>query len=108
MSASRIVEEKRVVESMIRLYCSHHHSGRPLCPDCLILLQYAHRRLDSCRFGQDKGTCRMCTVHCYSPVMAERIRMVMRWSGPRMLFHDPVIAVRHLIREYLALRKSSK
>ena len=28
--------------------------------------------------------------------MRERIRQVMRWSGPRMLFHHPVLAVRHL------------
>ena len=27
----------------------------------------------------------------------EKIREVMRFSGPRMLFHHPVAAVRHLI-----------
>lgn len=27
----------------------------------------------------------------------EAIRQVMRWSGPRMLFHHPVLAVRHLM-----------
>ena len=29
--------------------------------------------------------------------MRERIREVMRFSGPRMIFHHPVMAVRHVI-----------
>ena len=29
--------------------------------------------------------------------MREKIRVVMRFSGPRMLFHHPVAAVRHVI-----------
>ncbi len=28
--------------------------------------------------------------------MREQIRTVMRWSGPRMLFVHPVLAVRHM------------
>lgn len=28
--------------------------------------------------------------------MRERIREVMRFSGPRMIFHHPVAAVRHV------------
>lgn len=29
--------------------------------------------------------------------MREKIRAIMRFSGPRMMFHHPVAAVRHLI-----------
>lgn len=29
--------------------------------------------------------------------MREKIRQVMRFSGPRMIFHHPVAAVRHVI-----------
>ena len=29
--------------------------------------------------------------------MRKKIREVMRFSGPRMIFHHPVMAVRHLI-----------
>ena len=39
----------------------------------------------------------MVSVHCYQPQMREQIRQVMRYSGPRMLFHHPVMAIRHLI-----------
>ena len=72
---------------------------RPLCPECAALLDYALRRLDSCRFGNDKPSCRKCPVHCYRADMRERIRTVMRWAGPRMIFSHPMAATRHLLRE---------
>ena len=31
--------------------------------------------------------------------MKARIQTVMRWAGPRMLFHHPLAAVKHLLRE---------
>ena len=71
----------------------------PLCPECAALLDYALRRLDSCRFGNGKPSCRKCPVHCYRADMRERIRTVMRWAGPRMIFHHPLAATRHLLRE---------
>ena len=75
------------------------HNTRPLCPECAALLDYALRRLDSCRFGNDKPSCRKCPVHCYRADMRERIRTVMRWAGPRMIFHHPLAATKHLLRE---------
>lgn len=68
----------------------------PLCPQCQALLDYAHKRLERCRFGEDKPSCTRCPVHCYKPAMREQIRQVMRYSGPRMLLHDPIMAIRHL------------
>ena len=44
-----------------------------------------------------KTFCSVCKTHCYKPEMREQIRQVMRWSGPRMLFHHPVLAIRHLV-----------
>ena len=38
-----------------------------------------------------------CRVHCYNREMREQIRRVMRFSGPRMLLHHPVMALRHVI-----------
>ena len=68
----------------------------PLCPQCQALLDYAHQRLEHCKFGEDKPSCTRCPVHCYKPAMREQIRQVMRYSGPRMLLHDPIMAIRHL------------
>ena len=65
--------EKRMVTEMIKLYCKkqHHTKGGALCPNC--------------------------KVHCYKLVMREKIRAVMRFSGPRMLLHHPVWAIRHVV-----------
>ena len=122
----RIADEKKVVALMIRMYCRRHcrqqgqnaitdqtartsdtnqahNSNRTgictLCPECAALQDYALRRLDSCRFGNGKPSCRKCPVHCYRADMRERIRTVMRWAGPRMIFHHPIAATRHLLRE---------
>ena len=95
----RIEEEKRVVEQMIRLYCRRKEGNEVLCPSCHELLDYAHRRLDRCRYGEEKPTCKKCPIHCYRPEMKERIRAVMRWSGPRMILYHPVDAIKHVLRE---------
>jgi hypothetical protein len=92
----RIAREKRTVEAMIRIYCRAHHGRRgELCGDCCELLQYAFCRLDRCPFGAEKTACARCPVHCYKPAMRQRIKDVMRYAGPRMLFRHPILAARH-------------
>lgn len=97
MAKSRPETEKKVVETMIRLWCSHTHDTSDLCPSCTELLVYARKRIDNCPKGSLKPFCSACTIHCYEPHMRERIRTVMRYSGPRMLLHRPCMAVRHLV-----------
>ena len=94
-------KEQRVVEEMIRLYCRRHHGesdrrGGELCPSCRELADYAWSRSEKCPFMENKTFCSNCRVHCYQPEMRERIRQVMRFSGPRMLLYHPVLAVWHL------------
>ena len=101
MTGKRIKEEMVVVEQMIRLYCQKCEGNTELCPNCRELLDYAHTRLDRCRYGKDKPTCKKCPTHCYRPEMKERIRKVMRWSGPRMIVYHPIAAIRHLLREVI-------
>lgn len=83
---------------MIELYCrAHHERGGDLCAECQSLYAYAMARLDRCPFGAEKTTCARCPVHCYKPSMRDKVREVMRFAGPRMLWHHPVLAVRHLL-----------
>ena len=91
--------EKQVVSLMIRLYCNKNHKSNKgeLCAECAALAEYASLRSDKCPFMENKTFCSNCKVHCYKPEMREKIREVMRFSGPRMLFHHPVMAVRHVI-----------
>jgi predicted amidophosphoribosyltransferase len=81
---------------MIGIYCHHVHKTRgELCDDCGELLNYAGRRLDRCPFQESKTTCGNCKVHCYAPSMREKIKSVMRYAGPRMVYHHPVLAAFH-------------
>jgi hypothetical protein len=90
--------EFKTIAIMMRMYCrAHHRSGDGLCPDCEELHDYARRRIERCVFGDDKPTCAKCTVHCYKAGMRERVRRVMRWSGPRMLWRHPALAVWHIV-----------
>jgi hypothetical protein len=94
----RMLREEKAVEAMIRIYCRGMHETRnTLCGDCGDLLDYARRRLDMCLFQEGKTSCGSCTVHCYKPAMRERIRDVMRYSGPRMLYRHPMLAFYHAI-----------
>jgi hypothetical protein len=89
--------EKVIVSQMIALYCKKNHKTDRLCPDCFALDNYARQRSDKCPFMETKTFCSNCKIHCYKPEMRDKIRIVMRFSGPRMIFHHPIAAVRHII-----------
>jgi len=83
---------------MLRLYCkNHHHWEGELCSECQELSDYAMNRLTHCKRGESKPACGKCTVHCYKPEMRQRIIEIMRYSGPKMLFAHPILALRHLM-----------
>jgi len=90
--------EKKTVAFMIRLYCRKKHGTKAeLCTECKTLTEYAAERSDRCPFMENKTFCSNCKVHCYKPDMREKIREVMRFSGPRMILYHPVMAIRHVI-----------
>lgn len=95
-------KEKRIIELMIKLYCTHKHNKNKnmLCETCKATLVYAHKRLSLCPFKQEKKTCRLCPTHCYKPEMRQRIKEIMRYAGPKMLFYHPLITLAHLWDEW--------
>jgi len=95
--SNRLEREKATVQMMIELYCKgHHHSERKLCSECQELSEYAMTRLAHCKFGEIKPTCAKCSVHCYKPEMRRRVKEIMRYSGPKMIYTHPIAAIRHL------------
>ena len=117
-TAGKREKEKQVMELMIRLYCRKNHgerrkkelyslgsaevpghgqTGDELCSECRALRDYAMLRIEKCPFMETKTFCSNCRVHCYKPEMREKIREVMRFSGPRMIFYHPVMAVHHVV-----------
>ncbi|MCX6257492.1 MAG: nitrous oxide-stimulated promoter family protein [Bacteroidia bacterium] len=104
MKRNRLDIEKRTVDAMISVYCWARHGERTtLCPECAGLLEYSLQRVNKCIFGEDKPQCKTCPVHCYSPEMKERIKKVMRFSGPKMIFHYPLLSVIHLFHRKINL-----
>jgi len=94
----KVESERRTVEAMIDIYCHQHHGTRKgLCSDCEALRNYARQRLQNCPFQDGKPTCAKCPVHCYNPEMRKRIRAVMRYAGPRMLYRHPVMTLKHMM-----------
>ncbi|MCK9525910.1 MAG: nitrous oxide-stimulated promoter family protein [Limnochordia bacterium] len=99
-SEDKRYQEKIVVGKMILIYCrGHKHATVGLCHECQKLLDYASLRIERCPFMETKTFCSNCQVHCYQEHMRSRIREVMRYSGPQMLFHHPILAIRHLVEE---------
>lgn len=97
-SQKRMDRERSTIKKMTHLYCQdvHHTAKGTLCPQCQAMVDYAMMRLSRCPFQHQKPTCAKCTIHCYKPEMREQTRTVMRYAGPRMLLHHPILALLHL------------
>jgi hypothetical protein len=101
MATVNLKRERQTVERMIAIYCHRRHgTSDGLCPECRELRDYANQRVDKCPFRDDNPVCSKCTVHCYKPVMRERIRHVMCYAGPRMLLEHPILAAFHLLHRF--------
>ena len=109
LTKTRRERESVIVLTMIKMYCNaNHFRGKTLCEECESLSKYAEKRLFSCMYGEIKPVCKHCPVHCYSPVMREQMRKVMRWAGPRMILRNPVFAVMHIIDNLTAPKQTNK
>ena len=111
----RLERERRTVAAMIGVYCraQHNASDSSLCDECADLEAYTRLRLEKCPYGEAKPTCANCPIHCYQPHRREQVRRVMAFSGPRMLWRHPVLAVRHMLDGYrkappLARRRAAR
>lgn len=73
MAFSRRFKLKTLLR-MLQLYCGDQHQGvNPVCSQCM--------------------------VHCYQPAQRNKIRQVMRFSGPKMLVRSPILTVRYMYRK---------
>ena len=99
-SKTRLERENKTIKTMIKLHCKKFHEPKAeFCQECVELFDYAERRLKYCRFGEDKPICEKCPIHCYKSDMREKIRKIMRYSGPRMIYTHPIMGFRHLFKK---------
>lgn len=83
---------------MVAMYCRNHHHSAEICADCQKLLDYAEEKLQHCPLKEKRTTCGTCQIHCYKPEMKKRIKEVMRYAGPRMIKHHPLLALKHVAK----------
>jgi len=89
--------------AMVSIYClDHHEPSGGLCAECRQFLDYAHVRLERCRFGEAKPTCANCPVHCYQRERREQARVIMSHAGPRMLWEHPLLSLRRWLDGFRA------
>ena len=93
---NKIEQDKQTIRLMVGLYCRHRLPVREIPEEDEQLIDYAEQRLTHCRYGEMKPACKHCATHCYKPDMQEKVREVMRWTGPRMIFFSPKVAFRHI------------
>lgn len=106
----RITREKEMLPEMVKIYCHGVHKTKrgELCPECSELCAYALYRLDHCRWGNEKNFCSQCPCHCYKPAMREKIRAVMRYSGPRIMLYHPLVGSLHAFETVKGVIKAKK
>lgn len=92
-------DERETVKWMITYFCLKNHKEGEICSRCLQLLEYAGKRIDHCPHGAYKPVCSNCEIHCYKDIYRERIREVMKFSGPRVIFRKPVFGMKYLIKK---------
>jgi len=97
------IKDLLVLIRFTEVYCSAKHAGEreclpggldlpaeidleryQYCDECAQFLQYAIERRLRCPLDP-KPACKHCEVHCYKPAMREKVREVMRFSGPALI-----------------------
>jgi len=97
-----LAKEQEIVDLMIGIHCKgmkHERISGNLCVSCESLREYSVERNEECPFLQTgtKTFCQFCEAHCYSLEQRQAIIEVMRYAGPRMFWHRPAYAIKHLM-----------
>lgn len=108
--ANKTDKEKKIVKLMISIYCKGHKHlclQGEFCQSCNDLIEYVDKRIERCPFIETKSYCSNCTVHCYKKDMRIKIKEVMKYSGPRMIFIHPLMVVDHAYQGILHRLKNN-
>lgn len=90
--------EIKTFRKIIGMYCrAREHEAESLCADCSCLLHFIEDKLSDCPYGPHKFACRKCPKPCYDEAFRLRLREIMRYAGPRMMFWHPYLTVRHIL-----------
>ncbi len=117
MSDANVRHDTRVLGDFVAIYCKGNHADRQrkvlesdaaslgvykrtrpvVCEECAAHLRYAEARRAYCP-KDPKPFCAHCDTHCYRPAEAEWQRQMMRYAGPKSVWHGHAIdGVKHVL-----------
>ena len=64
----------------------------------IVAVVYAMDKINKCPMMKTKTFCSQCKIHCYQKEKQQQIKKVMRYSGPRMIFYHPILAIKHALK----------
>lgn len=117
MKDRKVREDTRIVAGMGAIYCAGQHRERSrvplesdaaslgvygrrtpkLCEECSEHIRYAEKRRAYCP-RDPKPFCAHCDTHCYSADESAWQRQMMRYAGPRSMWHGYAIpGIKHAL-----------
>lgn len=117
MRARDVRADTRIVAGLAGIYCAANHTDRErvplqsdasvlgvygrrvprLCDECADHIRYAEKRRAFCP-RDPKPFCAHCDTHCYKRDESEWQRVMMRYAGPRSMFHGYAIpGIKHAL-----------
>lgn len=94
---NRLEKEKVIFEKMILIYCKNNHKENHPCSQCIDIINYGKNKINNCPFDNSKPFCSKCSIHCYEKNVQKKVKEIMRYSGPRIIFYHPITSLKHLI-----------
>ena len=96
-------KDMRTLEAMGRMYCKKFHQDAAkdeagLCTECRQTVNATAQRTQACPFNHE-GNCQDCPIKCQRGDAQDRIKAIMKYSAPRMLFAHPAMTLRYLQRK---------
>jgi hypothetical protein len=117
MSDEKVRHDTRVLGDFVAIYCRGNHADRfraelasdaeslgvygrktpVVCEECAEHLRYAEARRAYCP-KDPKPFCAHCDTHCYRPAESEWQRQMMRYAGPKSVWHGHAIdGIKHML-----------
>jgi len=117
MADEQVRRDTRTVGDFVGIYCGGNHADRQrapiesdaaslgvygrkapvVCAECAEHLRYAEKRRAYCP-KDPKPFCAHCDTHCYKPEERSWQQHMMRYSGPRSVFHGHAIdGIKHAL-----------
>jgi hypothetical protein len=117
MSDDGVRHDTRLLGDFVAIYCKGNHAARVrvalvsdaealgvygrktpvVCEECAAHLRYAEARRAYCP-RDPKPFCAHCDTHCYRPSEGEWQRQMMRYAGPKSMWHGHAVdGIKHML-----------